>query len=509
VRVAAAEDDDMYSQRKEGHRGLSRNLGQEPPGWPPKKYDNDSLPAVAKQHSPRIHSHRRHHEMPSAVLARSSTPCCVQLSSYTRRALRSCVPAALSRASRATVSCLRDPVDSRAAPGSLAQRLSCRNAAGRPRVATLAAAAEGVAPADDRIPCTVSSAPRCRWWAPALEICNPRCGGRRCDAPRIASVRKACAAHLQVALLAGGHRLPGLRQDDAAEPHPHAAARQAHRCHRERGGRSLPGRLPAPDQHAAFSPHSAHLTPTQRALCTQPHCSRKPLHRSCPHPHPTPPCPQFGEIDIDSELVARSEVLEGTQDTVLMLNNGCLCCTVGARSCCRCCCSPGRPRRAHLAAATRRGAGHQPSEGPLRLLLLLAGGAPGALAPSMRRHQLPARPAARAQGPSACSLTRGAVACCLHPPPPPGAGRPGQGAQQPVGQAPPVRPHPDRDDWAGQPRAHHHLLLPGPGPARQVRVVQGRCRDGAALCRRGGAALHQPARRSRGSGSMHWLAARL
>ncbi len=39
-------------------------------------------------------------------------------------------------------------------------------------------------------------------------------------------------------------------------------------------------------------------------------------------------CPQFGEIDIDSELVVKKEVLEGTKDTVLQLSNGCLCCTV-------------------------------------------------------------------------------------------------------------------------------------------------------------------------------------
>lgn len=35
---------------------------------------------------------------------------------------------------------------------------------------------------------------------------------------------------------------------------------------------------------------------------------------------------EFGEIDIDSELVARQEVLDGTQVTTL--NNGCLCCTM-------------------------------------------------------------------------------------------------------------------------------------------------------------------------------------
>lgn len=37
---------------------------------------------------------------------------------------------------------------------------------------------------------------------------------------------------------------------------------------------------------------------------------------------------EFGEINIDSELVAKREVLEGTTDTITMLSNGCLCCTV-------------------------------------------------------------------------------------------------------------------------------------------------------------------------------------
>jgi G3E family GTPase len=40
------------------------------------------------------------------------------------------------------------------------------------------------------------------------------------------------------------------------------------------------------------------------------------------------PSAQFGEIDIDSELVAKQEVLEGTSDTITQLSNGCLCCTV-------------------------------------------------------------------------------------------------------------------------------------------------------------------------------------
>lgn len=37
---------------------------------------------------------------------------------------------------------------------------------------------------------------------------------------------------------------------------------------------------------------------------------------------------EFGEINIDSELVAKREVLEGTNDTITMLSNGCLCCSV-------------------------------------------------------------------------------------------------------------------------------------------------------------------------------------
>jgi hypothetical protein len=37
---------------------------------------------------------------------------------------------------------------------------------------------------------------------------------------------------------------------------------------------------------------------------------------------------QFGEIDIDSQLVVKQEVLEGSQDSITQLSNGCLCCTV-------------------------------------------------------------------------------------------------------------------------------------------------------------------------------------
>lgn len=37
---------------------------------------------------------------------------------------------------------------------------------------------------------------------------------------------------------------------------------------------------------------------------------------------------QFGEIDIDSELVASKESLPDSGDQIMMLNNGCMCCTV-------------------------------------------------------------------------------------------------------------------------------------------------------------------------------------
>jgi G3E family GTPase len=36
---------------------------------------------------------------------------------------------------------------------------------------------------------------------------------------------------------------------------------------------------------------------------------------------------QFGEIDIDSELVALEQPL-GAKESIMILNNGCLCCTV-------------------------------------------------------------------------------------------------------------------------------------------------------------------------------------
>ncbi len=37
---------------------------------------------------------------------------------------------------------------------------------------------------------------------------------------------------------------------------------------------------------------------------------------------------QFGEIDIDSELVTARDTLGDGEQQIMMLNNGCLCCTV-------------------------------------------------------------------------------------------------------------------------------------------------------------------------------------
>lgn len=37
---------------------------------------------------------------------------------------------------------------------------------------------------------------------------------------------------------------------------------------------------------------------------------------------------QFGEIDVDSDLVSVREDLAPGDEQILMLNNGCLCCTV-------------------------------------------------------------------------------------------------------------------------------------------------------------------------------------
>lgn len=61
-----------------------------------------------------------------------------------------------------------------------------------------------------------------------------------------------------------------------------------------------------------------------------PTSSRRPLVGKC-DVHIAMCCcaAQFGEIDIDSELVASKEHLEGGEDQqIMMLNNGCLCCTV-------------------------------------------------------------------------------------------------------------------------------------------------------------------------------------
>lgn len=37
---------------------------------------------------------------------------------------------------------------------------------------------------------------------------------------------------------------------------------------------------------------------------------------------------QFGEIDIDSQLVVSKDTLPDSGDQIMMLNNGCMCCTV-------------------------------------------------------------------------------------------------------------------------------------------------------------------------------------
>lgn len=39
-------------------------------------------------------------------------------------------------------------------------------------------------------------------------------------------------------------------------------------------------------------------------------------------------CLQFGEVDIDSELVVSKDTLPDSGDQIMMLNNGCLCCSV-------------------------------------------------------------------------------------------------------------------------------------------------------------------------------------
>jgi G3E family GTPase len=39
-------------------------------------------------------------------------------------------------------------------------------------------------------------------------------------------------------------------------------------------------------------------------------------------------CLQFGEIDIDSDLVSVREDLDPDGEQIMMLNNGCICCTV-------------------------------------------------------------------------------------------------------------------------------------------------------------------------------------
>jgi hypothetical protein len=306
--------------------------------------------------------HRQLATMPATSLAGSR--CGAQLSSHTRRAFRAYAPAALAPATARAQSGVpaRAAAGARAAPGALEQRANFSSDATRARVRTLAAAAGSAGGADDRIPATVRRRP-CR--RPAAPGRAPAAPPPRAARPGPAPMRplpiatRASEPGTWCQSAAGGHRLPGLGQDDAAEPHPHAAARQAHRGDRERGGAA--GRLPATppawqreqprtsapacaaaaahlpavrrrSHPAAASRYSARLLATpplprtsrrrRRALPTAA-CQPRPANRGL---WPL----QFGEIDIDSELVARTEVLEGTQDTVLMLNNGCLCCTVGA-----------------------------------------------------------------------------------------------------------------------------------------------------------------------------------
>jgi G3E family GTPase len=52
------------------------------------------------------------------------------------------------------------------------------------------------------------------------------------------------------------------------------------------------------------------------------------MYSLCVPVQPTPRGAQFGEIDIDSELVTVKEDLDGGEEQIMMLNNGCLCCTV-------------------------------------------------------------------------------------------------------------------------------------------------------------------------------------
>jgi len=45
-----------------------------------------------------------------------------------------------------------------------------------------------------------------------------------------------------------------------------------------------------------------------------------------PLPSPTATSPQYGQIDIDSELVLKQDLMEGTKDTVTQLANGTCAC---------------------------------------------------------------------------------------------------------------------------------------------------------------------------------------
>ena len=45
---------------------------------------------------------------------------------------------------------------------------------------------------------------------------------------------------------------------------------------------------------------------------------------------PLPPSPgaQFGEVDVDGDMLAVREQLDPEQEQIIMLSNGCLCCTI-------------------------------------------------------------------------------------------------------------------------------------------------------------------------------------
>ena len=104
------------------------------------------------------------------------------------------------------------------------------------------------------------------------------------------------------------HWLLGIRQDYPAECTAQTRSWKAHSSHRKRGAATY------------SSPHYAHQLTWQR-YSYQSSCSP-----SAPSVHAYGV--QFGEIDIDSELVAYKESVDGGETQIMMLNNGCLCCTL-------------------------------------------------------------------------------------------------------------------------------------------------------------------------------------